>query len=119
MRKITILGAGESGAGSAVLAARKGFDVFVSDKGLIKPVYKDILDRNGIKYEEGRHSEEKVLTADEVIKSPGIPDDNSLIVAIRGKGIPVISEIEFAEGTGVAARYVLRQQTARQLLRTL
>ncbi len=96
MRKITILGAGESGAGSAVLAARKGFDVFVSDKGLIKPVYKDILDRNGIKYEEGRHSEEKVLTADEVIKSPGIPDDNSLIVAIRGKGIPVISEIEFA-----------------------
>lgn len=96
MRKIAILGAGESGAGSAVLAARKGFDVFVSDKGQIKPLYKEILDRNGINYEEGKHSEEKILTADEVIKSPGIPDDNPLIVAIRGKGIPVISEIEFA-----------------------
>ncbi len=96
MRKIAILGAGESGTGSALLAARKGFDVFVSDRGQIKPFYKEILDRNGIKYEEGKHSEEKILTADEVIKSPGIPDDNHLIVSIRGKGIPVISEIEFA-----------------------
>jgi len=96
MRKIAILGAGESGTGSALLAARKGFDVFVSDRGQIKPLYKEILDRNGIKYEEGKHSEEKILTADEVIKSPGIPDDNHLIVSIRGKGIPVISEIEFA-----------------------
>jgi UDP-N-acetylmuramoylalanine--D-glutamate ligase len=96
MRKIAILGAGESGTGSAILAAGKGFDVFVSDKGQIKPVYKDLLDRNGIKYEEGMHSEEQILTAGEVIKSPGIPDDNPLVIAIRQKGIPVISEIEFA-----------------------
>lgn len=95
-KKIIILGAGESGAGSAVLAKRHGFDVFVSDMGQIKPKYKEILEKSEIRYEEGKHSEEEILSASEVIKSPGIPDKAPLIKLLREKGIPVISEIEFA-----------------------
>ncbi|MFH0843594.1 MAG: UDP-N-acetylmuramoyl-L-alanine--D-glutamate ligase [Bacteroidota bacterium] len=95
-KKIVILGAGESGAGSAVLAMKEGFDVFVSDSGTIKEKYREILDQHKIRWEEGKHSEEEILDADEVIKSPGIKEDAPLIVKIRGKGIPVISEIEFA-----------------------
>jgi UDP-N-acetylmuramoylalanine--D-glutamate ligase len=95
-RRIVILGAGESGAGSAVLAKKHGFDVFVSDKGQIKDQYKEILDKNDIKWEEGNHSEQIILSADEIIKSPGIPESAPMIKMIREKGIHVISEIEFA-----------------------
>jgi UDP-N-acetylmuramoylalanine--D-glutamate ligase len=95
-RKIVILGAGESGAGSAVLAKKHGFDVFVSDNGQVKDEYRQILEKNHIKWEEGIHSEKVILSADEVIKSPGIHDNTPLIHRIREKGIPVISEIEFA-----------------------
>jgi UDP-N-acetylmuramoylalanine--D-glutamate ligase len=95
-KKIVILGAGESGAGSAVLAQKHGFDVFVSDKGQIKENYRGILDNHSIKWEEGNHNEAIILEADEVIKSPGIHEDAPIIKKIREKGIPVISEIEFA-----------------------
>lgn len=96
MKKIVILGGGESGTGSAILAAKMGFGVFVSDSGMIKDQYKAILNENNIEYEEGNHTVENVLKADEVIKSPGIKEDNPLIVQIKENGIPVISEIEFA-----------------------
>lgn len=95
-KKIVILGAGESGAGSAVLALKQGFDVFVSDKGEIKEKYREILDKHKIKWEQGDHTESIILSADEVIKSPGIPEKNPLIIKLHEKGIPVISEIEFA-----------------------
>jgi len=94
--RIVILGAAESGAGAAVLAQRKGFDVFVSDAGKIAEKYKDVLRKHGIAFEEGGHSEEKILNATEVIKSPGIPDKADVVKKITGKKIPVISEIEFA-----------------------
>src|SRR5674476_711911 len=96
MRRIVILGAGESGAGSAILAQKNGFDVFVSDKGQIKDIYKEILVKNNIKWEEGSHTEPDILSADEIIKSPGIPEDALIIKKIREKGIHIISEIEFA-----------------------
>ena len=95
-KKIVILGAGESGAGSAVLALKHGFDVFVSDKGPIKDKYKEILNNNGISWEEENHDENVILSAHEVIKSPGIPESAPVVAALRKKGIPVISEIEFA-----------------------
>ncbi len=95
-KKIVILGAGESGTGSAVLALSKGFDVFVSDQGQVKEQYRKILEEHKVEWEEGRHTEEKILAADEVIKSPGIKEDAPIISLIRGKAIPVISEIEFA-----------------------
>jgi UDP-N-acetylmuramoylalanine--D-glutamate ligase len=95
-KKLVILGAGESGAGSAVLALKQGFDVFVTDKGVIREQYRKILDDNKIEWEEGRHSEGRILEADEVIKSPGIKEDAPIVSLIREKGIPVISEIEFA-----------------------
>ncbi|MDQ1333010.1 MAG: UDP-N-acetylmuramoylalanine--D-glutamate ligase [Bacteroidota bacterium] len=95
-KRIVILGAGESGAGSAVLALKQGFSVFVSDNGQIKDKYKEILDQYKIKWEEGNHTETDILSADEVIKSPGIKEDVPIIVRLRDKGIPVISEIEFA-----------------------
>jgi UDP-N-acetylmuramoylalanine--D-glutamate ligase len=95
-KKIVILGAGESGAGSAVLAQKQGFDVFVSDKGQIKENYRDILDKHRIKWEEGNHNESIILSAGEIIKSPGIPENAPVILKIREQGIPVISEIEFA-----------------------
>ncbi len=95
-KKIVILGAGESGVGSAVLALKKGFDVFVSDNGLVKEKYSEILDKNIIRWEQGKHTEKEILTADEVIKSPGIREDAPLIIKLHKKDIPVISEIEFA-----------------------
>jgi UDP-N-acetylmuramoylalanine--D-glutamate ligase len=95
-KKIVILGAGESGAGSAMLAQKHGFDVFVSDNGKIKQEYRDLLDINKIEWEEGKHTEKIILSADEVIKSPGIPENAPMIVTLREKGISVISEIEFA-----------------------
>lgn len=96
MKRIVILGAGESGAGAAVLAKKEGYDVFVSDMGAIKDKYKQMLDARGIAWEELRHTEEKILSADEVIKSPGIPKEAPMVRKIEEKGIPVISEIEFA-----------------------
>lgn len=96
MKKIIILGAGESGAGSAILAQKHGFDVFVSDMGQIKENYVAILEKNNINWEQGRHSEEIILAGDEIIKSPGIKEDAPVIKQAREKGIPVISEIEFA-----------------------
>ena len=96
MKKITILGAGESGAGAAVLAKQKGFDVFVSDMSAIKDKYKTLLDSHGIAWEEGQHTEERILDATEIIKSPGIPDTAPLIRKAIEKGIHIISEIEFA-----------------------
>ncbi len=95
-KRIVVLGAAESGAGAAVLAKKEGFDVFVSDMGTIKDRYKKMLDEHGIEWEEGHHTEEKILSADEVIKSPGIPDEAPMIQKIKAKGIHIISEIEFA-----------------------
>ncbi len=93
---IVVLGAGESGVGAAILAKDKGFKVFLSDFGSIAPKYADILTREEIPFEQGGHTLERILSADEVVKSPGIPLDAPVVVAIREKGIPVISEIEFA-----------------------
>ena len=96
MKRLVILGGGESGVGAAVLAQKKGFDVFLSDKGKIKDKYKDVLSKYEIKWEEETHTETLILNADEVVKSPGIPDKAELIKALHKKHIPVISEIEFA-----------------------
>lgn len=95
-KKIIILGGGESGSGAAVLAKVKGFDVFLSDSGSIKQNYKDLLDKYGIEWEENHHSEERILKADEIIKSPGIPTKAPLIQKLMAQGTPIISEIEFA-----------------------
>jgi UDP-N-acetylmuramoylalanine--D-glutamate ligase len=95
-KRVVVLGSGESGVGSAILAKQKGFDVFVSDKGLIKEKYKTQLLEENILYEEGIHTEEKILNAYEVIKSPGIPDKADMVQKLKAKNIPVISEIEFA-----------------------
>ena len=96
MSRIVILGGGESGAGAAVLAKQKGFNVFVSDLSEIKTQYKTLLDENQISWEEKQHTEELILNADEIIKSPGIPDKAPLIKKLHALGTPVISEIEFA-----------------------
>ena len=96
MERIVILGAGESGAGAAVLAKKKGFDVFVSDMSRIADKYKEMLSSRGIEWEEGSHTEEKILNATEIIKSPGIPDSAPIIKKIEERGIHIISEIEFA-----------------------
>jgi len=95
-KKLVILGAGESGTGSAVLAQKQGLDVFMSDNSEIKEEYRKILDDYHIKVEEGSHSEEIILAADEVVKSPGISETSPIVKKVREKGIPVISEIEFA-----------------------
>jgi UDP-N-acetylmuramoylalanine--D-glutamate ligase len=89
------LGAGESGVGAALLAKQKGYNVFVSDASAIKPIFQSELEANAIPFESGRHDMERILEADEVMKSPGIPEKNELVKQIRAKGIPVISEIEF------------------------
>lgn len=94
--KCYILGGGESGTGAAILAAKQGYEVFLSDAGKIGNQYKEELLAHGIAFEEGGHSREKILMADEIVKSPGIPEKNELLKAIRAKGIPVISEIELA-----------------------
>ena len=96
VRRIVVLGAGESGTGAAILAKEKGFDVFVSDCGTISEPYRALLDQNGVKWEDGRHSEDLVLNADEVVKSPGIPLTAPLIQKLQAQGTPIISEIEFA-----------------------
>ncbi|MBT8222292.1 MAG: UDP-N-acetylmuramoyl-L-alanine--D-glutamate ligase [Eudoraea sp.] len=96
MERLVILGGGESGVGTAVLGKKKGFEIFLSDAGKIKEEYKNVLVHLGIDWEEGRHSEEKILTADLVMKSPGIPDAVPLVQQLVQQGTPVISEIEFA-----------------------
>ena len=96
MARIVILGAGESGAGAAVLAKKEGFDVFVSDTSAIKDKYKKMLNDHHIEWEEGHHTEEKILNADEVIKSPGIPKEAPMIQKLMKQGTHIISEIEFA-----------------------
>lgn len=91
-----VLGAGESGTGAAFLAHKKGFEVFVSDQGRISERHKDLFDENNIEWEENKHTEEKILLANEVVKSPGIPENIEILKKLRDKAIPVISEIEFA-----------------------
>ena len=96
MKRLVILGGGESGIGTAILGIKEGYDVFLSDKGRIKKKYKDVLTHFGIDWEEEKHSLDKIMNADLVMKSPGIPDTVPMIIALREKGIQVISEIEFA-----------------------
>lgn len=95
-KRLVILGGGESGVGTAILAAKQGFEVFLSDKGMLKEQYRTELQSRGLAFEEGQHTEELIMNADEVVKSPGIPDKAPLIKALVAKGTPVISEIEFA-----------------------
>src|SRR6478736_3232112 len=95
-KRVVILGAGESGTGAALLAKVKGMEVFVSDQGLLKEKYKNDLGANKIEYEEGKHSEDKVLSADLIIKSPGIPDKAEIIKKAKAKEIEIIDELEFA-----------------------
>ena len=95
-KRIVVLGGGISGYGSAILAKKEGFDVFLSDAGKIGDLYRSRLEQWEVEYEQGGHTMEKILSATEVIKSPGIPDKAPVVVAIREKGIPVISEMEFA-----------------------
>lgn len=96
MKRIVVLGGGESGAGAAVLAKKQGFDVFLSDLSAIKPEYKSLLDQYEIQWEEKQHTENLILNADEVIKSPGIPEKAPLVKKLHELGTSVISEIEFA-----------------------
>ena len=96
MKRIVVLGAAESGVGAAVLAKKEGFDVFVSDMSKIKDKYKQMLDDRGISWEEGQHTEELILSATEIVKSPGIPDTAPMVSKAIQAGIPIISEIEFA-----------------------
>lgn len=95
-KTIVVLGAGESGVGAAILAKDRNFNVFLSDFGNIAPKYSEILEREDIPFEQGGHTMERILSADEVVKSPGIPLDAPVVKAVMAKGIPVISEIEFA-----------------------
>ena len=96
MQRLVILGGGESGVGTAILGKKKGYDVFVSDFGKIKDNYKEVLTINGIKWEEETHTENKILNADIVMKSPGIPDKSGIVKKIKEKNIQIVSEIEFA-----------------------
>ncbi len=96
MKRIVVLGAGESGAGAAVLAKVKGFDTFVSDMSNISEKYKNLLKKHDISWEEGKHTEELILNADEIIKSPGIPNEAPIIQKLKAQGTSIISEIEFA-----------------------
>ena len=91
--RLVILGGGESGVGTAILGKKKGYDVFVSDFGKIKENYKEVLSINGIKWEEEKHTEKKILNADVVMKSPGIPDKSPIVKMLIENKIPVISEI--------------------------
>ncbi len=95
-KRIVILGGGESGVGAALLAKQKGYDVFLTDGSSLKEIYRNELLNAGIEFEEGKHTDEKILNADEVMKSPGIPEKNEMVKKIRAKGIEIISEIELA-----------------------
>ena len=93
-KRLVILGGGESGVGAALLARKEGFDVFLSDNGTLQEAHRKMLTLHGIDFEEGGHTEDRILMADEVVKSPGIPDTAPIVGKIREKGIPIISEIE-------------------------
>lgn len=93
--RLVILGAAESGVGTAVLAQKQGYEVFVSDMGAIKDKYKSVLSERGIEWEEGQHTEQRILSADEVVKSPGIPDTAPMVQKLIAQGTPILSEIEF------------------------
>ena len=95
-QKLVILGGGESGVGASLLAKQKGYEVFLSDESSLNEIYRNELLDAGIEFEEARHTEEKILDADEVMKSPGIPEKNEMVKKIRAKGIEIISEIELA-----------------------
>ncbi len=95
--KLAILGAGESGVGTAILAQQQGYEVFVSDMGTIKPKYKKKLNEHNIRWEEGQHTEAEILSADEVVKSPGIPDTAPMVQALIKQGTPILAELEFAK----------------------
>src|SRR6185503_1317247 len=95
-KRLVILGGGESGVGAAILAQQKGYDVFVTDGSSLKDHYRSDLQKAGIEFEEGGHTEEKILNAGEVMKSPGIPDKNEMVKKIKAKGIEIVSEIELA-----------------------
>ena len=97
MKKLVVLGAGESGVGTAMLAKQQGYDVFVSDMGSIKPRYKKKLEEIGVRWEEGQHTEKEILSATEVVKSPGIPDTAPMVQALIAKGTPILAELEFAK----------------------
>ena len=114
-KRIVILGAGESGAGAAVLAQKQGFDTFVSDMSLIKDKYKNMLNERGIQWEEGRHTEELILNADEVIKSPGIPNDAPMILKLKEQGTPIISHIFKKAGLNVGLAGNIGQSLAYQV----
>ncbi len=105
MKKIVVLGGGISGYGSAVLAKKQGFDVFLSDAGKVAEQYAAVLDEWGIEWEQGEHTMQRILSADEVIKSPGIPEKAAVVQALRAQGTPIISEMEFA------ARYMGKART--------
>ncbi|MBQ1953672.1 MAG: UDP-N-acetylmuramoyl-L-alanine--D-glutamate ligase, partial [Alistipes sp.] len=105
MKKIVILGGGISGYGSAVLAKKKGYDVFLSDAGRVAEKYASVLDEWGVEWEQGSHSMERILATDLVIKSPGIPEKAEVVKALREKGTPIISEMEFA------SKYMGRSRT--------
>ena len=94
--RLVILGGGESGAGTAVLGLQQGYNVFVSDKSKIADKYKSVLDEYKVAYEEEQHTEEKILNADVVMKSPGIPEKAEIVKKLRAKGTKIVSEIEFA-----------------------
>ncbi len=96
MKKLAILGAAESGVGTAILAQKQGWDVFVSDFGSIKEEYKETLNRHNLRWEEGHHTEEEILSADAVVKSPGIPDTAPIVQRLIEKGTPILAELEFA-----------------------
>src|SRR5690606_11916756 len=94
--KLVVLGGGESGVGTALLGKKEGYEVFLSDFGKIKDNYKNVLIQNQIKWEDEKHTEDKILNADVVMKSPGIPDKAPIVKKLKEKGVEVISEIEFA-----------------------
>ncbi|HNW97315.1 MAG TPA: UDP-N-acetylmuramoyl-L-alanine--D-glutamate ligase [Bacteroidales bacterium] len=119
MKKIIILGAGESGVGAAILAVKKGFEVFVSDKGKIKEKYKNVLSNAGVEWEEEKHTLNRLLKADEVIKSPGIPDDTEELKKIKAKNIPVISEIEFASRFSTSKKICITGSNGKTTTSTL
>lgn len=114
MGKIAILGAGESGAGTAILAKKQGYDVFVSDMGTIQEKYKALLDANNIEWEEGKHTAERILDADEVVKSPGIPDTAPLVRQLIEQGTPILADSSSHSVTAMAGQSASRVPTERQ-----
>ena len=107
MKRLVILGGGESGVGTAVLAKAKGYEGFLSDRSELKDDYRKELNAHNIPYETGKHTEELILNADEVVKSPGIPDKAPIVVALRETGFSVISEIELAGRFTVAQMHII------------